>query len=188
MTTPRNLLLGAAVLATAATALSIEGVIRATKDSDEASGLRVVLNGGERTTFSRTDGKFAFDGLAAGVYLIEIEPAALGATAARTGNGAPEAAWVYSTYKVQLSEPTAATTGDSSGSNGGASSSSASAAGVQVLEYKYPGAPKMPAKYPIEAYPVARAAFFEERPRTSVWGILKNPTVSPCDCFLSTRV
>lgn len=168
-----------ALLAAGACALSIEGTVRGAPRApgssfagaaNEAAGLRVTLNGGERSTVTRADGRFGFDGLAPGVYLVEIAPAPLPARGGgyATGNGGPEHAWVYSTYKVQLSE------GAPAGSSSGAA---AAAGGVQVLEYRYPGAPKLPAAYPIDAVPVARGSFFEERPRTSVLGLLKNPTV-----------
>lgn len=64
-------------------------------------------------------------------------------------------ATVWPTYKVQV--PAAG--GD----------------GVAVVEYRYPGAPKIPVSHPIMAAPVALPLYFEERPRMSVWGFLKNP-------------
>jgi hypothetical protein len=51
------------------------------------------------------------------------------------------------------------------------------AAEVQAVEYRYPGAPKLPARYPLEVPPVARPQFFEERPKFTLWSIVANPMV-----------
>ena len=158
-------LLALSLFAASASSLAIEGIARLPPTSAAAvgvgaAGVRVVLNGGERTTQTRADGRFSLDGLAAGVYLVELAAvpviAAPGSSVPAAASGGASAAWVYSTFKVQLSE---------------------AGEGAQVLEYRYPGAPKLPARYPIDAAPVARAAFFEERASFSVWGLLKNPTV-----------
>lgn len=164
-------LAAASLLAFSTDALVIEGVVRAPRARAElpvvdvptagvASGLRVLLNGGERSTYTRDDGRWQFDGLVAGVYLVEIEPAPV---VLKDASAPVESAWVYPTFKVQLSE--------------GSSSEGADGGTAQVLEYRYPGAPKLVAKHPIEAVPVARSPYFEERPRASVWSFLKNPTV-----------
>ena len=143
----RSLLLACALSLAAATgvavARSIEGRV-ATKAGDP-SNIRVTVNGGERVTFVRSDGRFAVDGLAPGVYLLELSPLSVG-----------EHALQFSTYKVQVPE------------HGG---------DIVVLEYRYPGAPKLTVRHPIEVAPVAPAAFFEERPRPSVWTFVANPTI-----------
>lgn len=53
----------------------------------------------------------------------------------------------------------------------------ADASEIAVVEYRYPGAPKLPAAHPIAAFPVANAVYFEERPKTTIWSFLKNPQV-----------
>ena len=129
----------------------VEGKIHA--PGLDTSGVRISLNGGERTTYSRGDGAFAFDGVVAGVYLLEFEPLTT-----------PDGAFLFSSYKVQV--PVA-----------GATRPDGAAADIAVLEYRYAGAPKLPAKHPIEAVPVAPAVFFEERPRTSIWTFIMNPQI-----------
>lgn len=119
-------------------------------------GLHVTLNGGERGTTTTSDGSFSIPAVAPGVYLLEIEAAPL---PAREPGGLQTHALVFSTYKVQVTADDA----------GGAS--------IAVLEYRYPGAPKLPSRHPIDAVAVAPAAYFEERPRPSVWSLLSNPTV-----------
>lgn len=58
-----------------------------------------------------------------------------------------------------------------------AGSESVDGSGIQVVEYKYPGAPKLQAKHPIEALPVAPAIYFDERPRFNIWSLLGNQMV-----------
>ena len=43
---------------------------------------------------------------------------------------------------------------------------------VKALEYKFPGAPKQPAPYPLELVPLVRMNYFEQRPKVSVLGML----------------
>jgi hypothetical protein len=43
---------------------------------------------------------------------------------------------------------------------------------IKVLEYKFPGAPKQPAAYPIELVPLVKTHYFETRPKMSLWGML----------------
>ena len=43
---------------------------------------------------------------------------------------------------------------------------------IKALEYKFPGAPKQPAAYPIELVPLVKTHYFETRPKMSVWGML----------------
>jgi len=124
------------------------------------AGLRVALNGGERVTTSRADGGFTLPAVEPGVYLLEIEAAPVPRGAASEALAPAAAApallgFAFPTYKVQV------------GGDGA----------VAVLEYRYPGAPKLPARHPIEAFAAAAVPFFEERPRPSVWGLLTNPTV-----------
>ena len=71
---------------------------------------------------------------------------------------------VYSTYKINI---------PSSKENSNTHTN------IQIVEYKYPGAPKLPSKYPIEALPVAGAFYFEERPRFSLWSILSSGMMLP---------
>lgn len=48
---------------------------------------------------------------------------------------------------------------------------------IQALEYRYPGAPKLAVLHPLLAIaPVAPAAWYEERPRVTVWSLVANPT------------
>jgi len=43
---------------------------------------------------------------------------------------------------------------------------------IKVLEYKFPGAPKQPAVYPIELTPLVKTQYFEARPKMSIIGML----------------
>jgi len=43
---------------------------------------------------------------------------------------------------------------------------------IKVLEYKFPGAPKQPALYPIELTPLVKTQYFEARPKMSIIGML----------------
>jgi ER membrane protein complex subunit 7 len=52
------------------------------------SGLKVILNGGERITYVKTDSSFLFESLPPGKYLLEIQPGQA----------------VYSTWKFEISE------------------------------------------------------------------------------------
>ena len=48
---------------------------------------------------------------------------------------------------------------------------------IQALEYRYPGAPKLVVLHPLLAIaPVAPAAWYEERPRVTIWSLVANPT------------
>lgn len=111
---------------------------------------RIVLNGGEYQTFPLKDGTFRFNDVPAGIYLLEIFHRDL----------------VYSTYKLNVPK------GQNNNNNGGEASI------IQVNEYKYPGAPKLPGKYPIEAQPVAASLYFEERPRFTIWSLMSGGMVS----------
>lgn len=48
---------------------------------------------------------------------------------------------------------------------------------IKVLEYRYPGAPRVVATHPLEVRPVAAALAFDERPSGSAFGFLTNPMV-----------
>jgi hypothetical protein len=52
----------------------------------------------------------------------------------------------------------------------------AAGAAPQVLEYRDPGAPKLAGKYPLDAQPVARSPFSDERPQQSLLDPLPRPT------------
>lgn len=46
---------------------------------------------------------------------------------------------------------------------------------ASVHEFRYPGAPAMPAAFPLDLAPVAPAAIFEERAGSPIYGLLKSP-------------
>jgi hypothetical protein len=48
---------------------------------------------------------------------------------------------------------------------------------VRVLEYRYPGATKLPSTYPLVIKSQGQTAYFEVRQGMSVWSILKQPMV-----------
>jgi hypothetical protein len=157
--------------AAAAATTTIEGTVLQGRGWEplRLDGLRVSLNGGERVTFTRADGRFALPGVGAGVYLLEVEAAPWAPSAAASGRlPATSTGALFSTYRVQVAPPK------------GAGADAASGGGVTVTgvqELRYPGAPRLPAAHPLEIAPAAPASFFEERPKPSVWGLLANPTV-----------
>jgi hypothetical protein len=115
--------------------------------SSSSEPTRVVLNGGEYSAVARRDGSFRIPSVPSGVYLLEVFH--------------PSAA--YSTYKVNVPREEA---------GGGDASSS-----IQVVEYRYPGATMLPSRHPIEAFPVAAAVYFEERPKFNIMSLLGNQMV-----------
>jgi hypothetical protein len=62
-------------------------------------------------------------------------------------------------------------------------------AAVQAVEYKHPGAPKMPALYPLEAFPIrlqtpgGAPVYFDERPKIYIISMLMNPMVLMMLCM-----
>jgi hypothetical protein len=46
-----------------------------------------------------------------------------------------------------------------------------------VAEYRYPGAPRLAGRLPLEVAPVAQAPHWEERPPSQVWAMLRSPMV-----------
>lgn len=60
---------------------------------------------------------------------------------------------------------------------------------IQVVEYKHPGSPKMPALYPIEAFPIrlqtpgGAPVYFDERPKIYIISMLMNPMVLMMLCM-----
>jgi hypothetical protein len=116
--------------------------------SSSSEPTRVVLNGGEYSAVARRDGSFRIPSVPSGVYLLEVFH--------------PSAA--YSTYKVNVPR-------EEAGGGGDASSS------IQVVEYRYPGATMLPSRHPIEAFPVAAAVYFEERPKFNIMSLLGNQMV-----------
>jgi len=77
--------------------------------------------------------------------------------------------FIYPTYKLNVpADPSAA---------------------IQVVEYKHPGSPKMPALYPIEAFPIrlqtpgGAPVYFDERPKIYIISMLMNPMVLMMLCM-----
>lgn len=147
-------------LVAVACAATIRGTLRlpvggaAWSEADAArvlGGLQVVLNGGQYATKTHRNGEFVFFNVPRGhTYSLEIEHR--------------EFAW--STFKLQV--PAAADADDDV---------TLGEPSIAVLEYKYPGAPKLPTSHPVIAFPVAPALYFEERPKMSVWAFLRNPQI-----------
>jgi hypothetical protein len=138
--------------AAAAAAAAAEAAAQAAADESGAAPLagaaaaapaRIVLNGGEASTVTRADGRFSFDGLAPGVYLVE----------------AFHERAVFSTFKVQVPADASAP--------------------IAALEYRYPGAPKLPARVPLELLPVTPQGplYFDERPRATILAFAMQPMV-----------
>lgn len=48
---------------------------------------------------------------------------------------------------------------------------------TRVIEYKYPGASRSEAEYPLKIRAVVPAVYFEEKPKMNWFSLLKNPTI-----------
>ncbi|KAF1791548.1 protein of unknown function DUF2012 [Phytophthora cactorum] len=59
---------------------------------------------------------------------------------------------------------------------------------IRALEYKYPGAPKMRADYPLIVEPVKQLDYFEQRGKFNLLGLIMNPSfltiVCPSGCCI----
>ncbi|CAH0513463.1 unnamed protein product [Peronospora belbahrii] len=100
--------------------------------------LIVKLNGGEQTTFVRSDGSFLFHDVAPGRYVVDI----------------PSTRFLFSQYKVDV------------GVDGL----------IRALEYKYVGASKTSANYPLLVEPVKQLDYFEQREKFNLLGLIMNPS------------
>jgi hypothetical protein len=115
------------------------------------AGVALLLDGGAaRAWSSAASGGFCFRGLAPGVHL--IEPVA---------DSRRVPALVFPTFKVQVPDAAGAAAGDA----------------PRALEFRHPGAARLPAALPLVVRPVAVAALHEERPAGSALAFLMNPQV-----------
>jgi len=113
--------------------------------------IKLSLNGGEYSTYSRSDGSFAFNNVPAGIYYLDVYAIHLH----------------YPSVKIKV-----VTDGSGSGSGGegsvaavvtpeGSGKTSDGNGYVSVVEFKYPGATRLPAGYPIVLQAVAPLAYFQ---------------------------
>ncbi|KAG1693250.1 hypothetical protein DVH05_023716 [Phytophthora capsici] len=127
------------LLATCAQAWEISGTVYPQGSvTEKVEPLKVQLNGGEQTTFVRSDGSFVFRDLEPGRYVVDI----------------PSTQFLFSQYKVDV----------------------AADGLIRALEYKYPGAPKMRADYPLNVEPVKQLDYFEQREKFNLLGLIMNPS------------
>jgi Protein of unknown function (DUF2012) len=148
-----------AAAATVVSAHQISGIVLGAERPQALphADVSLILNGGEQTTVSRSDGSFVFNNVSSGVHLLEIQPTAR---------------YVYSTFKVQIGAA------GGSGEEGTAvTAAAASPDEIKVVEYKHPGAAKIPVQHPIIAQPVAPAIYYDERPKSSPLAFLLNPQI-----------
>lgn len=154
----------AVLLACSAAALAsrdVYGTVYGAESRPEANVL-VLLDGGERSARSRLHGAFAFYNVSAGVHLVEVQPAGT---------------LVYPTFKLQVpgdrdsgaADDDAAAAVDGDGAAG-------AAGGVRAVEYRYPGAAKIAAPFPLVIRPVASALYYDERPQGSFLSMLLTPS------------
>jgi len=114
-------------------------------DGSSSANIKVVLNGEQYTTLSRTDGVFIFHQVPSGIYSLEVLT--------------PRVAFPSMKIKVTFDEE------QQQGS-------------VSVVEYKYPGAKRIPASYPIELTAIVPISYFMIRPPFSLLGlIMGNPMI-----------
>ncbi|RLN95386.1 hypothetical protein BBJ28_00014045 [Nothophytophthora sp. Chile5] len=106
--------------------------------TEKVAPLKVQLNGGEQTTFVRSDGSFLFRDVAPGRYVVDI----------------PSQEFLFSQYKLDVAEDGA----------------------VRALEYKYPGAPKARADYPLAAEAVKQLNYFEQREKFNLLALIMSPS------------
>lgn len=129
----------ALLLTTCANAFEISGTVYPQGSvAEKVDPLTVQLNGGEQTTFVRSDGSFLFRDVAPGRYVVDI----------------PSTQFLFSQYKVDV------------GADGL----------IRALEYKYPGAPKIRASYPLVVEPVKQLDYFEQREKFNLLGLIMNPS------------
>lgn len=124
--------------------------------------IKISLNGGEYTTYSRADGSFNFHNIPSGIYYLDV-------------------------YAINLHYPSAkikvVTGGNSEGGSddvleapAGSSRTPDGTGYISVVEFKYPGAARLPATYPIVLQAIAPLAYFQPVQKLNILGmILANP-------------
>ena len=114
-------------------------------------GVLLYLDGGAQRAQSRAgDGGFCFRRLPPGVHLVE---------AAADARRVP--ALLFPAFKVALPDAAAAQAGEE----------------PRALEYRHPGAHRLPAPLPLAVRPVAAAPLHEARPAASALAFLLNPQI-----------
>lgn len=122
------------------------------KNTMSLPSLHVMLNGGAYTTLSRSDGRFTFLNIPPGRYVLDII----------------STTYMFSQYKIDISEATeeAVVAGKNTDEI------------IRVLEYRYPGAEKTVANYPLWIQPHLKLSYFLKREKFNfVRMIFQNPSM-----------
>jgi hypothetical protein len=132
--------------------------------TEKVPPIKVLLSGddGEQATFTRWDGSFVFRDVSPGRYVVDI----------------PSETYLFS--QVGERQPRAMTTKHNALTRLLCSLQFkldvAEDGLIRALEYKYPGAPKARADYPLMAESLTTINYFEQREKFNLLGLLMNPS------------
>ena len=120
--------------------------------------IKVSLNGGEYTTYTLTDGTFHFHNVPAGIYYLDVHAIHLHYPSAK--------------IKVVLDGSVARRKEETPITPEGSAMTADGTGYISVVEFKYPGATRLPASYPIVLQAIAPLAYFQPVQKLSILGIL----------------
>ncbi len=110
--------------------------------SPSLGNIKLTLNGNEFSTFTRADGSFVFYEIPVGIYSLDVLSLHI----------------MFPAAKIKISPATSNVESDT--------------IEVSVVEYKYPGAARMPTDYPIVLKALTPVGYFKPPQKFSLWSII----------------
>lgn len=135
----------------------------------------MLLNGGEQVTYARADGSFVFRDVAPGRYVVDIPSEVYLFSQVRM----PATVWLFIQVAHSCTDVRAAAAVVPLSIHAIATQYKLDVAEdgvIRALEYKYPGAGKQRADYPLVAEAVTELAYFEEREKFNLLGLIMSPS------------
>jgi hypothetical protein len=116
------------------------------RQQQSLSNIKVSMNGAEYITYTRYDGSFTFYGVPDGIYSLDVLSVDI----------------FFPSAKLKIT----------STHNSDHSSGSVFEPNINVVEYKYPGSPRIASTYPILLRAIAPLGYFQPKPTFSLLGML----------------
>lgn len=163
----------ASILPPLCSAFEIQGTIYPMA-AEKVAPFKVLLNGGEQLTYARADGSFVFRNVAPGRYVVDIpsELFLFSQVCPRERVDERSRGWML-TDAVDCPMNLCATP---TLTNAQYKLDVAPDGVIRALEYKYPGAGKQRAEYPLVAEAVTELNYFEQREKFNLFGLIMSPS------------